>query len=172
MFIYELYNMLLKEKYLDIKKINYDEYLIRIHSIIEYTHNHYSEKISLEKLSEITGISTFRVSHFVKDVLGISYRDFLQNSRFENAIKRIRQTDESIADIAKDCGFSDQKYLNQMMKRRFDMTTLKYRMIWRSTDDSGHMTFNASDFIEELKICLDRIEIDNNLQDTFGLSKN
>ena len=50
MFIYELYNMLLKEKYLDIKKINYDEYLIRIHSIIEYTHNHYSEKISLEKL--------------------------------------------------------------------------------------------------------------------------
>lgn len=169
MYIYELYNFLLKEKYLDVKKLNYDEYLIRMNSIIEYTNQHSHKKISLEELSELTGVSTFRISHFVKEYLGISYREFLQNSRFENAIKRIKETKDSIAEIAKKSGFSDIKYLNQLMKEKFHMTALKYRKLIQERVNQVDAEANISEFIKELQICLQRIEEDRDFQDTYGL---
>ncbi len=127
MFLYELYHMMLKEKYLDVKTRNSDPFLIRIHTLVEYIYEHAHEKITLDALSKLTNVSTYRLSHFIKDSLGISYSEFLQNTRFDNALWHLENTDYLVQDIAKLCGFSDTKYLNQMMKGRYNMTASKYR---------------------------------------------
>lgn len=117
MFIHELYNMLLKEKYLDIKTKDYDDYLHRIHLIVDYTYKNFRNKITLDDLANITKISRYRVSHFVKETLGISYRQFLQNSRFEHAIKLLKETKLSIKEIVQKSGFSDHKFFNHPDER-------------------------------------------------------
>ena len=127
MYILDLYRMILKERYLDVKHINNDEYLNRIHVIVEYTYEHFKEKISLNDIARLVGLSTFRLSHFVKESLGISYQEFLQNARFEYALKLLKETDLPIIEISKLSGFSDHKYLNQMMRDKFDSTPLIYR---------------------------------------------
>ena len=172
LFLYELYNMMLKEKYLDIKKRNYDLYLLRIHSLIEYIYDHAHEKISLETLAKTVNISTFRLSHFIKESLGISFSEFLQNTRLEYALKALKATDLPIIEVAKQAGFSDVKYLNQMLNERFNMTALKYRKIVRKSKTNGCNPVQISDFIEELKICLKQIEEDQNFSDTYGLYQN
>jgi len=53
-YVHELYNMLLKERYLDIKTIDYDEYLFRVHKIVEYVYHHFQEKIKLEDIAKVT----------------------------------------------------------------------------------------------------------------------
>ena len=169
MYIFDLYHMLLKERYLDIKHINPDEYLNRIHMIVEYTYAHFREKISLDKLAEITKISRYRVSHFIKEALGISYRDFLQNSRFEQALKLLKETNMSVCEIAKNSGFSDHKYLNALMKNRFNTTPLKYRKSVLTKNICTELSTSTYDFIQELKTCLKKLEEDDSFKNLFGL---
>lgn len=170
MYIMDLYRIILKERYLDVKHINFDEYLNRIHMIVEYTYNHFHEKISLEKLAQITKLSTYRLSHFIKEALGIPYRDFLQNSRFEQALKMLKETKASVIDIANRCGFSDHKYLNQMMKERFNTTPLKYRKNMLESKISNQLNTSTYDFIRELKNCLKKLDEDKRFQHLFGMN--
>jgi AraC-like DNA-binding protein len=169
MFIHELYNMMLKEKYLDVKTKDYDEYLNRIHLIVDYTYQHFKEKITLEDIARITKLSKYRVSHFVKEALGIPYKVFLQNARFEHALKLLKETKLSIKDIIKSSGFSDHKYLTSLMKKRYQITPLKYRKLM--IENKILHTFDASiyDFLQELKQCIRRIESDRAFQKIFGI---
>ncbi|MBI9009933.1 MAG: helix-turn-helix transcriptional regulator [Tenericutes bacterium] len=168
-YIFDLYHELLKERYLDIKHVNPDEYLNRIHMIVEYTYAHFQEKISLDDLAEITHISRYRVSHFIKEALGISYRDFLQNSRFEQALKLLKETNHSISEISKNSGFSDHKYLNMMLKERFHTTALKYRKSILKKKSCSELSISTYDFIQELKTCIKKIEADKSFQNLIGL---
>ena len=169
MYIVDLYRFILKEKYLDVKHINFENYLNRIHTIIEYTYKNFKEKISLEKLAEITEVSVYRLSHFIKEALGISYRDFLQNVRFEKALKLLKSTKNSVAEIALECGFSDHKYLNNLMRNRFNITPLKYRKKLLFCEECGQLTDISDDFIKELKLCLERFNEDSHFNNLMGM---
>ena len=169
MYIVDLYRFILKERYLDVKHINFENYLNRIHTVIEYTYKNFKEKISLETLAEITEISVYRLSHFIKEALGISYRDFLQNVRFEKALKLLKSTKSSVAEIASECGFSDHKYLNNLMRDRFNITPLKYRKKILLCQECGQLTDITDDFIKELKLCLERFEEDSHFKNLMGM---
>lgn len=170
MFIQELYRMLLKEKYLDVKTFKYDKYLNRIHTIVEYTYDNFQKNPELEDLSKLIDLSSSRLSHFMKEVLGISFRDFLNNVRFEHALKLLKESNMKIRDIVKASGFSDHKYINKMMKRKFNMTTLKYRKTYLSHRPCQKLPQSAHKFLKELKACLKRLDKDKRLIHLFGLS--
>ncbi len=157
MLIYELHTLLLKGRYLDIKQKNCTVCLKRINIVIDYISNNFQKKVSLGELAGIIGISRYRLSHFIKDNLGISFRDFLANMRFESALKMLKESDIPVVKVAEISGFSDVKYLNQMVKSRFKMTALKYRKmdtVNRISNNSDDIYIN--DFLEDLKICLEK----------------
>lgn len=158
MYIYDLYHVRLKEKYMDIKKTNYDPYLLRINWIIKYIYDKYSKKISLNEIANELNISTFRLSHFIKSTLGVSFSTFLQHARFEHAIEMIKNTTLSIERIAMKCGFSDVKYLNQIMKQKFHITALKYRKIMCEKCDKKKEIMNVSNIISSLNKCIADIQ--------------
>jgi|LGVE01.1.fsa_nt_gb AraC-like DNA-binding protein len=172
LFLYELYNTLLKEKYLDVKHQNYDPYLIRLDLLIEYISEHLEEKISLQTLSEIVGISKSRLSHFFKESLDISFSEFLQNARFEQALIKLKFTDLSVQEVSDTSGFSDVKYLNKMLKERFQMTALKYRKFIKQHIQSTDKRSRRTNFITALNECIYEIKTNQNFTDTYGLKKN
>ena len=159
MLIYELYTMLLKEKYLDVKKKDVPVYLERLSNINSFINKRFLTKLSLDELSSHIGISRYRMSHFIKEYIGISFREYLFNMRLEYALRLLRDSNLSILDVSKSSGFSDIKYLNKLMKERFKTTALKYRKKIREriVDKTvGHS--NLEDFFYELKNCLVRLE--------------
>lgn len=159
MFIFELYTMLMKERYLDIKKKDFTVYIARLNKVLEYINNHFLEKITLEEISEHVGISRYRLSHFVKEYIGVSFRDYLFNVRLEYAVRLLKNSDISITNVSRSSGFSDVKYLNKLMKTRFKTTALKYRKKVREHTQSNKLTVPAlSDFVNELNICLTRFD--------------
>lgn len=159
MLIYELYTMLLKEKYLDVKKKDIPIYLDRLNVIIEYLNQNFLHKVSLEDIATHIGISRFRLSHFVKEYIGISFRDYLFNMRFEYALRLLRDSNLSVRDVTKLSGFSDIKYLNKLLKERFKTTALKYRKrIREQLEIKENETTNLNEFFIELKQCLRRLE--------------
>lgn len=159
MFVYELYTMLLKEKYLDIKRKNYDNYLIRLNAIIEYINNNFRSKISLDEIAELVGLSRYRISHFIKDYIGISFQDYLLNTRLEYALNQLKDTKLKVSEISKLSGFSDVKYLNQALTKRLGVTALKYRkIVSESKGKVEEELVNRLEFTKELQTCLRRIE--------------
>lgn len=147
-YIFNLYTMLIKEFYLDIKTQNYDIYLNRIQAIIDYTEKHYFEPIKLKKLAELTKISTYRLSHFVKDTFGLSYSNFVQQIRLQHALTLLKETNIPITEVAYKAGFKDHKYLSQTITNQFGITPLKYRKMIKKQDKILTINYNTDDLLK------------------------
>jgi AraC-like DNA-binding protein len=172
MYLFDLYSVRLKERYLDIKKKNYDLYLIRFYKINAYINKHYTEKITLETLAKLVNISAHRLSHFIKEILGISFQEYLNNVRLEKVLYELKNSDTPIREIVTNCGFSDQKYLNALMKEKFHVTALKYRKIMKDDIHFGVKGFSYPKMLMELTHKLHKISDHANMEDTYGLKMN
>jgi len=157
MYVFDLYSVRLKEKYLDIKKKKYDAYLSRFQEISAYIDAHYSEKITLKNLADLSGISPSRLSHFIKEIVGISFQEYMNKVRLEKAVYALKHTDKSIRDVVESCGFSDQKYLNAVMKEYFHLTAHKYRKIMKEDIHLGVKDFSYPDILVEFNKKLHKI---------------
>jgi AraC-like DNA-binding protein len=158
MYVFDLYSVRLQEKYLDIKKKNYDTYLSRFQEISAYVDAHYSEKITLMNLADLTGISPSRLSHFFKEIVGISFQEYMNKVRLEKAVYALKHTDKSIRDVVASCGFSDQKYLNAVMKEYFHLTAHQYRRIMKEEIHFGVKDFSYPDMLGEFSRKLHKIK--------------
>lgn len=99
----------------------------RLRRITEYIDSHYSNRISLAELARSEGISLTYLSHFIHDNLNMTFQDYVNNVRFEKALKLIGDTGMRLVDISMESGFSDVKYLNRMFEKRLGCTPREYR---------------------------------------------
>lgn len=130
----------------------------RIIRVINYVNENYVQKISLQEIAEKEYLSKYYLSHFIKEKLGMSFQELVNEVRLEQAINLLDKTNMKILDISLACGFSDAKYLNKLMKERFGCSAKTYQskniqttktIRYDLTDENyEHMPF---DFIEALK---------------------
>jgi len=161
MFVYELYTMLQKEKYLDVKQRNYDTYIDRINILTEYISLHFSDKLTLDELADMVHLNKYRLSHFIKEYIGISLQDYINNTRLEYALKELRTTNYKICDISKHAGFSDVKYLTKALKTKTGLTALKYRKLSKEISiNTLSSSLNLDEFKKELILCLNKIDFE------------
>lgn len=172
MYLYDLYSVRMKDRYLDIKKKNYDKYLLRFYTINDYIQKNYHKKIRLSELAQLVNISPDRLTHFIKEIMGITLQEYLLNIRLEKALSLLKSTSLPIQTIVTQCGFSDQKYLNQAMKDRFHVTAFSYRKIMSDDEHFGIDGFSYPQMIDELSDQLHHIQQNIHVTDTFGLSRN
>lgn len=83
----------------------------RLSKIVEYIEKYYYEKITLKSLASYLNLSTSFLSHFIKENLNYSFRDFLTYIRYINARALIIKDKLNLMDICYYCGFSDYKYM-------------------------------------------------------------
>ena len=166
-YVYEIYSILLKERYLDVKTIDYDPYLERSHLIVNYIYQHHEKNIKLSDLSKLTKLSIDRLSHVIKDALGISFQKFVQQVRFEHALHLLQESDLDVLSISKKAGFSDHKYFVKMMKERFNKTILAYRKNYHEMRDENQGFHLHNHFITEIKKCLHHLEEDTRFTKLF-----
>jgi AraC-like DNA-binding protein len=95
--------------------------------VIDYINLHYTEKISLDELSNTYGISkTWLIKCFYQTTKKtiINYKITLQ---INAAKKLLHTTGKSLDAIAKECGFSSTNYFRIMFKRYVHIAPNKYR---------------------------------------------
>lgn len=166
-YAYEIYSILLKERYLDVKTKDYDPYLERSQQIVDYIYTNYNQNIHLKDLCEVTKLSLDRLSHVIKDTLGVSFQSFVQNVRFEHALHLIQDTDLDIITIAKQAGFSDHKYLSRLMKNRYNKSVVAYRKSYHEPVNDEFRIIEHNKFIIEIKKCLRQLEEDTRFSKLF-----
>ena len=94
----------------------------------DYIHAHLNQKLKLEDIADMLGMSQYYFSHLFSRSMGIAPYQYVIQQRVEKAKQLLRQKrDLSIADIALECGFSHQSHLAKYFKQLTGVTPHKYR---------------------------------------------
>ncbi|MDO4350779.1 MAG: helix-turn-helix transcriptional regulator [Eubacteriales bacterium] len=89
--------------------------------------SHSDEALTLNRLAGELGYSTFYVSRKFKEISGMQLRDYLRYRKLAFALKKIRDTDMGILDIALNYGFSSHEAFTRAFKEAYGMTPSEYR---------------------------------------------
>ncbi len=99
----------------------------RLRRIVDRIGEDFRNKLLLEEIAGEEGVTPTHLSHFFHEHMGVSFRGYLNNLRFENALRMLADDRLGIVEIAAASGFSDVKYMTKLFKERFGLTPAAYR---------------------------------------------
>lgn len=91
--------------------------LKRLNSVLEYLENHYAEKITIDGLSGMIGVSRYYFCKLFKSVTGTTLSEYLNALRVGKAEKLLKSGRANVTDAALSCGFDDPNYFSRMFRR-------------------------------------------------------
>ena len=94
---------------------------------VDYIYDHINERITIQTLSEYTGLSVSYLSRVFKQNLGISISDYIREKKIEKAQNLLRYSDASLINIANYLAFSSQSHFIQVFESLVGVTPKKYR---------------------------------------------
>ena len=100
--------------------------LSRIRVLLDYIDRHYDQDIPLSKAAQLLGYDTFHCSKTFKAITGVNYVTYLNTVRVGKALDKLRSSDQSIIDVALDCGFNTPRTFNRVFKEITRMTPTEY----------------------------------------------
>lgn len=98
-----------------------------IFEVIQYIRTHHAEHLSIPEIATRFGFSQRQLERRFADIFRISPSQYLIRLRVLIASDRLKYSNESIANIAIDCGFYDHSNFIHHFKRVLGVTPLVYR---------------------------------------------
>ncbi|MDE6881439.1 MAG: AraC family transcriptional regulator [Oscillospiraceae bacterium] len=99
----------------------------RLDRLIDFVEENHRQKIRLTDFARQEGRSMSYISHFVKESLGQSFRDYVSTVRFQTACTLIGAGRDKLLDVCTASGFSDYRYFSRTFRERLGMTPEAYR---------------------------------------------
>ncbi len=102
-----------------------DEY-----TISKYITNYIETEYKTAKLSELAkqlNSNIFQISRFIKSKFGQTFKEMLQNKKFEVASNLLIETNLSISDIISNIGYENNSYFHKRFKQIFSISPAEYR---------------------------------------------
>ena len=94
---------------------------------MDFIYSHLNTRITVQTLSEYTGLSSSYLSRLFKKELGISISDYRLEKKIEKSENLLKYSDYSLIDIANYLAFSSQSHFIQTFKKAVGLTPNKYR---------------------------------------------
>jgi AraC family transcriptional regulator len=87
----------------------------------------FAEALTLEEIAASVGVHAVHLSREFRRYFSCTVGDYLRRTRVENACRLLSSPEPSLADVAFDCGFSDQSHLTRIFRRYLGVTPGQYR---------------------------------------------
>ena len=115
--------MLLKHLKLQKKQTSSDVVL----QIIDYCLKNYKEPLSVDDVASALNISRSSVSHIFSSRLAISFNDYVNSLRLSDAVKLLKNSNDSVTDIASKVGFGTIRTFNRAFLKQYGMSPTSFR---------------------------------------------
>jgi len=89
----------------------------KIKTIYEYVQENFNKKITLAEVSELVNMSHVSFNRFMKKRTGKTFVDYVNDVRIGYAAIRLIEKDNSISEIAFNCGFNNIANFNRVFKK-------------------------------------------------------
>lgn len=83
--------------------------------------------LNIQSLAQRLNRNRSTLSRLFHQAHGMTLVEYIIRLRIQNALSELKQTDDSIADIACRCGFTDQGYFSRQIRRYTGYSPLKFR---------------------------------------------
>lgn len=110
-----------------VRESTINRYSKPVQEIVNYVNLHYGEKIMLGDVAEKIHLSRTYVSVLFKKETGENFSDYLQCVRLKKAGILLKNTRQSIQEIADTTGFFDSAHFNRSFKEYYKCSPIEYR---------------------------------------------
>lgn len=109
------------------KNTGSEDYSYHVAKAEHYIRTHYEEPITLEALAQHLNLNKSYLCTIFKKVTKDSFCNYTNKVRIEESKKLLKNTNDSMLDIALAVGFSSASYFNTIFKKLEGKTPLEYR---------------------------------------------
>jgi len=99
----------------------------RLARLFEYLRLNYAERITVEQATQLVHMSQAQFMKVFKKVSGMTFVAHVTRVRITQALRLLRETDLTIAEIAAQTGFSDQSYFDRRFRQAFGKSPREWR---------------------------------------------
>ena len=99
----------------------------RFRDLLLYLQKHYGSAMRLDEMAAHIGFSRSECCRYFKKRAGQTISAYLLQYRIHESMYLLAETDRTIAQIAQDCGFSQQSYYAKKFREQTGMTPRQYR---------------------------------------------
>jgi AraC family transcriptional regulator len=93
----------------------------------DYLHDCFSERFDLTELARVAGVHPAHLAREFRRHFHCTAGEYLRRLRLDRAVRRLSQSEESIAEIAADVGFYDQSHFSRAVKAHTGLSPAAYR---------------------------------------------
>jgi AraC-like DNA-binding protein len=93
----------------------------------KYINDNFSKKLTLQEIADSNYMSRHTLSIAFKDIVGVTFKEYLLLFRMNEAKKLLIITDASISEIAEHVGYMNVNNFIKVFKEKEQITPLKYR---------------------------------------------
>lgn len=98
---------------------------------MEYIRLNYAQPVRVKELAAFCHCSESYINHLFKRNTGVSVSAYTNRIRVQQAKKALRATEDTVAEIALRCGFSDPNYFSSVFHGAEGLTPTQYRSEYR-----------------------------------------
>lgn len=99
--------------------------------VIQFIQKNFGERLRVTDLADRAGLSTYQFEQRIKRLFQITAGQLIQKTRMEAAVRRLRETNDPIATVALDCGYSDQSAFTRQFRQTTGLSPSEYRSVCR-----------------------------------------
>ena len=99
----------------------------QLHKIEEHVAEHLAQEISVEALAQLVELSPFHFSRVFKQTTGMPPLQFVTRERITRAQQLLRETKQSVIEIALEVGYTSPSHFAQVFRRATGITPLEFR---------------------------------------------
>ena len=103
----------------------------RVEKVKQYINDHYTDKLRLDMLADLVGMSPAAFSRFFKLRTGRSLSDYVLDIRLGYASRMLVDSTKNISEICFECGFNNLSNFNRMFKSKRGVTPREFRLMFK-----------------------------------------
>jgi AraC family transcriptional regulator len=103
------------------------EYAQRIDRVIDYLRANLHRPVKLAELAQVACFSEFHFHRIFTAIAGETLNNFTNRLRLEKAARLLRYSEQSLTDIALDCGFSSSATFSRAFRAGYDTSPSQFR---------------------------------------------
>ena len=95
--------------------------------INQYMRDHLSQPLRLSELAHIAGLTVTSLCRFYKKNTGYTPLAYMNHLRLQKACELLDQTDLTVKEIVRKCGYTDTNFFFKLFKRELGVTPVEFR---------------------------------------------
>lgn len=95
--------------------------------VVQYIKKHYAEPLKVEDIAAQTNLSPYQLEQRMLKIFHLTPGQFIQKTRMDAAIWKLKNSDDSIQSISEACGYTDTSAFSRQFKQSIGLTPTQYR---------------------------------------------